>query len=99
VTPASIYLGIENSPSTEILNFLRDKKELIHSIKLAENSNLYNLYSKPVYRVVSKVFSVSKNTAAVDILLLKLRVTWSVFCRFPAKTSHYDSTCVTQPFI
>jgi hypothetical protein len=26
---------------------------------------------------VSKVFSISKNTAAVDILLLKLRVTWS----------------------
>jgi hypothetical protein len=28
--------------------------------------------------VVSKAFSMSKNTAAVDILLLKLRVTWSV---------------------
>jgi hypothetical protein len=27
---------------------------------------------------VSKAFSISKNTAAVDILLLKFRVTWSV---------------------
>jgi hypothetical protein len=28
--------------------------------------------------VISKAFSMSNNTAAVDILLLKLRVTWSV---------------------
>jgi hypothetical protein len=47
-------------------------------IKLFGNSNLLNLYSKPGCHVVSKVFSISKNTAAVDILLLKLRVTWSV---------------------
>jgi hypothetical protein len=26
---------------------------------------------------MSKAFSISKNTAAVDILLLKFRVTWS----------------------
>jgi hypothetical protein len=47
-------------------------------IKLAENSNLVNLYSKPDFHEVSKAFSISKNTAAVDILLLKLRVTWFV---------------------
>jgi hypothetical protein len=39
---------------------------------------LDNLFSKPECHVVLKAFSMSKNTAAVDILLLKLRVTWSV---------------------
>jgi hypothetical protein len=29
------------------------------------------LYSRPGYHVVSKAFSISKNTAAVNILLLK----------------------------
>jgi hypothetical protein len=76
-TPASIYLGVDNSPSTETLNFLLDKKELITLIKLAKNSNLYNLYSKPVCHVVSKDSLTSKNTAAVGILSLKLRVMWS----------------------
>jgi hypothetical protein len=47
-------------------------------IKLVENSNLDNLYSKPEGHVVSKAFLRSKNTAAVDIFLLKMRVTWSV---------------------
>jgi hypothetical protein len=37
---------------------------------------LVNLYSKPECHVVSKTFPMSKNTAAVDILFLKLRVTW-----------------------
>jgi hypothetical protein len=53
------------------------KKELMSFIKLVENSNLDNLYSKPECHVVSKAVSMSKITAAVDILLLKLRVTWS----------------------
>jgi hypothetical protein len=53
--------------------------ELWHGlIKLVENSYLDNLYTKPVYHAVSKAFSMCKNTAAVDILLLKLTVTWSV---------------------
>jgi hypothetical protein len=47
-------------------------------IKLVENSNLDNLYSNAECHVVSKAFSISKNTAAVDMLLLKLRVTWFV---------------------
>jgi hypothetical protein len=42
-------------------------------IKLVQNSNLDNLYSKLECHVVSKAFSMSKNTAAVEILLLKLR--------------------------
>jgi hypothetical protein len=53
-------------------------------IKLVENSNSDNIYSKPECHMGSKAFSMSKNTAAVDILLLKLRVTWSVsliYCR------------------
>jgi hypothetical protein len=46
-------------------------------MKLVENCNVVNLWSKPGCHVVSKAFSISKNTAAVDILLLKCRVTWS----------------------
>jgi hypothetical protein len=47
-------------------------------IKLAENFNLDSLYNKPECHVVSKAFSKSKNIAAVVILLLKVRATWSV---------------------
>jgi hypothetical protein len=36
-----------------------------------ENSNWDNLYSRSGLHVVSKAFSISKNTGAVDILLLK----------------------------
>jgi hypothetical protein len=34
-----------------------------------ENCNVDNLYSKPRCHVVSKDFSKSKNTAAIDMLL------------------------------
>jgi Na+-transporting NADH:ubiquinone oxidoreductase subunit NqrF len=47
-------------------------------MKLVENSNLDNLYSKSECHVVLKAYSMSSYTTAVDILLLKLRVTWSV---------------------
>jgi hypothetical protein len=47
-------------------------------IRLIENFNFVNLYSKPKSNVVSKAFSISKNTAAVDMLLLTFKVTWSV---------------------
>jgi hypothetical protein len=47
-------------------------------IEVVENSNLDNLCSKLECHVVSNVFSMSKNKAAVNILLLKLRVSWSV---------------------
>jgi hypothetical protein len=46
--------------------------------KLVENSNLDNLYRNPGCHVLLRIFSMSKNTAAIDMLLLKLRVTWSV---------------------
>jgi hypothetical protein len=47
-------------------------------ITLTENFNSGNLYSKPRCHVVSNAFSISKNTAAIDMLLLKFKVTWSV---------------------
>jgi hypothetical protein len=55
-----------------------ERKEIISLIKLVEKCIFDNLYSKPGCYVVSKAFSISKNTAVVDILLLKFRVTWSV---------------------
>jgi hypothetical protein len=77
-TPTCIVLIVDISPSTDTLNFHCERKELINLIKHAENFKLDNLYSKPGCHVVSKVFSISNNTAAVDILMLKFRVTWSV---------------------
>jgi hypothetical protein len=66
-TPAYISLGVDISPSTETLNFLCERKEPKSLIKLVENTNLDMLYSKPWCHVVSKAFSMSKNTAAVEI--------------------------------
>jgi hypothetical protein len=77
-SPACISLAVDISPSIETLNFRRERNELMSLIKLVGNSSSDNLYSKPGCHVVSKAFSISKNTAAVDILLLKLSVTWSV---------------------
>jgi hypothetical protein len=75
-TPACIILGDDISPSTKALNFLCEIKEPRSLDKLVENSKFDKFYSKPECHVVPKDFSMSKNTAAVDILLLKLRVTW-----------------------
>jgi hypothetical protein len=47
-------------------------------IKVTEKSKFDNLCSKHVCEVVSKAFSISKNTATVDMLFFKLKVTWSV---------------------
>jgi hypothetical protein len=47
-------------------------------IKLVENCNLDKLYNKTECHVVSDAFSMSKNTAVIDILLFKLRVTWYI---------------------
>jgi hypothetical protein len=66
-TPAFISLGVDISPSTETLNFLYERNELISLIKLVEKSNLDNLYIKPGCLVLSKAFSIYKNTAGVDI--------------------------------
>jgi hypothetical protein len=74
-TLAATSLGVENSPSINILNFLLVRKEAISLMRLIENKNSDNLYSIQGSHVVSKAFSVSKNTAVVDLLLLKFRVT------------------------
>jgi hypothetical protein len=66
-TPTCITLGVDISPSTETLNFLCERKEPMSLIKLVENSNLDNLYRKLECQVVSKAFSMSKNTAAEDL--------------------------------
>jgi hypothetical protein len=76
-TPAFISLDVDISPSTQTLNFLFERNELISFIILADKFKFGNLYYKPGCQVVSKAFSISKNTAAIDILLLKLKVTWS----------------------
>jgi hypothetical protein len=65
-----------NSRKTS-LHFLRANK-LISLIRLIENFNVDNLYSKPKCHVVSKDFSISKTTSVVDMLLLKFKVTWSI---------------------
>jgi hypothetical protein len=54
------------------------KKRANKRDQTGRKSDLDNLYSKPQCHVVSKAFSISKNTAAVDIVLLKLGVTWSI---------------------
>jgi len=77
-TAACITRGVDSSPSNITLNFLLEKNELISLIKLDEKCNSDSLYSKPGCHVVSNAFSISKKTAAVDILLLKFKVTWSV---------------------
>jgi hypothetical protein len=46
----------------------------MNSMRLVENSNSDNLYSRLGCDVVSKVDSIFKNTAAVDILLFKFGV-------------------------
>jgi hypothetical protein len=76
--PLLITLGVDISPSTETPTLVCERKELMSLIKLVENSNLDKIHSKPECHMLSKAFSISKNTAAVDIALLKLRVTWSV---------------------
>jgi hypothetical protein len=60
------------------LNFLLVRNELMSFVKFSGNCNFDILYSKPACHVVPKAFSMSKNTAAVDILLLKFMVIWSV---------------------
>jgi hypothetical protein len=72
--PACISLGVDSSPSTKTLNILSDRYQLMNRIKFTGKCKFDSLYSKPGCHVVSKAFSVSKNTAAVDTLLLKFRV-------------------------
>jgi hypothetical protein len=76
-TAAAISLGVENLPTTKTLNFLSVRKETISLMRLVENYNSDNLCSRPECHVLSEAFSISKNTAAVDIFLLKFRAAWS----------------------
>jgi len=70
-TPACVSQFVNISPSAITLNFLLERTEIISLIRCSLDS----LCSK---QGVSKAFSISKKTAAMDILLLKFRVTWSV---------------------
>lgn len=72
VAPLLVY------PLVETLNFLWEGKKLIWMIRLIENFNFDKLYSKSMCRVVLKTFSIFKETAAVDLLLLESNVTWCV---------------------
>jgi hypothetical protein len=54
-----------------------ERKELISLIIFVSNFNLCNLYNKLGCQVVSKAFSISKNTAAIDIFL-EFKVTWPI---------------------
>jgi hypothetical protein len=76
--PCFHFLGIDILPSTETQNFCCYRNELRSLIIQVENSNLDNLYNKSGCHVVSEAFPISKNTAAVDILLLKIMVTLSI---------------------
>jgi hypothetical protein len=55
---ACIFLGVDILHSTETLNFLCERKELISLIRLAENSKLDSLSSKLRPHVLSKAFSI-----------------------------------------
>lgn len=57
----------------KLLNLQCERTKIINVIRLVENYNLDNLYSKPRYHIL-----ISRNTKAEDILLLKLRIMWSV---------------------
>jgi hypothetical protein len=55
-TLACISLCIDISPSTETLNFLIERKELISLVRLIENFDVDDSYSKPRCHVVSEAF-------------------------------------------
>jgi hypothetical protein len=54
--------------------FSVSEKEAISLMRLVNNTNSHNLYSRPERHVALKTTSISKNTAAINILLLKFRV-------------------------
>jgi hypothetical protein len=70
-TPDFISRGVGISPSIETLRILCERNELVSLMMLAERHNSESLYNTIVCQVVSKAFSMSENTAAVDMLLLK----------------------------
>jgi hypothetical protein len=95
VAPLLVYPQAKTFHFLPRQNFPWERKELISSIRLIVNVNSNNLYSKPKCHIVWKVFSVSKNTAAVD-MLLKFKVTsislihWSVMLWWAQKPNWLD---------
>lgn len=65
--PACISLGLQILPSTETFTFLSERRELISLIILVEHFNLCDLHNKSDSYVVSIAFSISKNTAVVQV--------------------------------
>jgi hypothetical protein len=68
-TPACIYFGADFLPSTETLNFLGERRDPVSLIRLIENYNSDNLYSKPRCHVVSKGFSKVKVKATLRLTI------------------------------
>jgi len=67
-------------------------------IILDESWTWDNLYNKPGLHVVSKVFSMSKNTVTVAILLMKLKVTWAATqCSVPHVCGNCSVWFLWQP--
>jgi hypothetical protein len=71
-TPSFISLGVDISPSTETLNFLRETKELMSLIRLIENFNSDNLYSKP-----RCLFNIQEESS-LGYAVVEFKVTWPV---------------------
>jgi hypothetical protein len=66
-TPAYISLGVDMSPMTETLEFSLRNKRANKLIRLIENFNSNYFFSKSWCHVVSKAFSIGKNTASVIV--------------------------------
>jgi hypothetical protein len=77
-TPACISRNVGIASVAETLKFPSGRNELIALIMLAENCDWINLLNKPGCSVVLKAFLISKYTTAIDKLLLKFKVMWSV---------------------
>jgi hypothetical protein len=58
-TPACISLGVDNSPSTETLDFLLVKYELMSFVKFAGNCNFDILYSTQGMPSIPRDFLIS----------------------------------------
>jgi hypothetical protein len=67
-------LHLSGSPSTTTLKFLLVRNKLISFTKFDEKSNFNSLYSEPGCYVLSNAFPIFKNTTAIDIMFLKLRL-------------------------
>jgi hypothetical protein len=75
--PVCISLGVDISPSAETSNFLRERKEPISLIRLLEDFESDNLDNTSRCHI-RNAFFIFKNATAIDMLLLKFKVTWPV---------------------